>query len=133
MISHFKKRNIAFIVVSCILVLFIAKSATWDNPEFLFFMSEGFDEPSIPFYILFERAYKIYSNSDHRNLLANFLNGSENKHLIDRYIRAAGVTGDIDSTPVLIKLYREYDNNTYQARLHYIVGRSRYAAEKKLK
>ncbi len=109
------------VLASCILCLFIVKKVTWDNPEFLFNIAEGFDEPSIPFYLLIEQAYKIYSNGNHQNIIANFLNESENKHLINSYIRTAGVIGDISSKIELIDLYREYDNPNYRARLYYIV------------
>lgn len=122
MINHLKKRTkILIIIASCILCLFIVKKVTWDNSEFLFFMAEGFDDPSMPFYTLIERAYKIYSYGDHHNLLADFLNESENKHLIDTYIRAAGIIGDTASKDELIKLYGEFDNHNYEVRLHYII------------
>ena len=53
--------------------------------------------------------------------MTDFLNESKNKHLLNRYIRAAGVTGDIPSKVELINLYRKYDNDTYEVRLHYTV------------
>lgn len=113
--------KISIIIASCVLCLFVVKKVTWDNPDFLFFIAEGFDDPSTPFYTLIERAYKIYSCSDHQNLLTNFLKESKNQHLIDTYIRAAGVTGDTISKVELIKLYRAFDNHTYEVRLHYII------------
>ena len=122
MISHLDKRTKIFIIVaSCLLCLFIVKKVTWDNPDFLFSMAEGFDEPSMPFYILIDQAYKIYSSRDHQNLLTTFLNESENQHLIDTYIRVAGVIGDTASKSKLINLYKEFNNPTYKVRLHYIV------------
>ena len=120
--KKFGGQNKTYIIIAtCVLCIFVGKIFTWDNPRFLFLVAEGFDDPSLPFYILIDRAYKVYSNNDEKEIMANFLKESKQGHLIDTYIRVSGVIGDTASSNELIKLYGKFDNTANKVSLHYIV------------
>lgn len=119
--KFYNRSKIVIIITICVLCIFVGKKFTWDNPKFIFSIAEGFDDPSVPFYILIDQAYKIYSNSDRKEIIANFLDDSKQGHLVDIYIRVAGVIGDSASSNELTKLYDKFDNTANKVSLHYIV------------
>lgn len=55
----FKIKNRTFVVIIFIFFIIITiKIWVFDNPDILFVLAEGFDDPSLPYYMTIERIYE---------------------------------------------------------------------------
>ncbi len=117
------KRNIIVIVIILMIGIgFFIKKATWDNTDFLCLIAEGFDEPSMPFYILIDRVYKLSEKNGNQENLERFLSEDEYQNLLNLYIRIAGVKGNRDIIKSLFDIFSEFNDLKQRSTVYYIVA-----------
>jgi hypothetical protein len=121
-----KKKNkkiIAFVLITLSIFTIGFKVFIFDNLNALFLIAEGFDQPSIWFYVAQERIYKIAERKDIGNVILKYLEDDKNRHLHNLYIKTLGIIGEYYSAAYLIKAYAKYQNKErYAVTVGYIIA-----------
>ena len=116
-------RKIAIVSVIVIISVFATtKKMVLDNPVLLCKVAEGFNEPSIPFYFVLDRIYKLSSKKDFGRKLIADLSEDENRYLHELYIRILGVIGESEALYSLQQTYikNQHDENS-KVTLYYTI------------
>ena len=118
-----KKKRYILGILALVLFLLGLKIAVLDNPNVLFAIAEGLDQPSKRYYAVQERIYSIAERKNISKEILQHLEDDKNKHLHNLYIKTLGVIGEYYSATYLIKAYARYqDDEKHALTVWYIIS-----------
>lgn len=113
-----KKVSILMVVMSLVVIIILVLIR---NPIFLLSASEGFNEPSKPFYFMVERIYKLSEDESTIHEIDTYISNTKNSNLNEIYLRITGVVGAEDSSQVIKKHYEDSLNAYRSIYANYII------------